>query len=71
MAENNAINYTQQSFPHLIGGHIRCMHARSHCRKDLLPLRSLRDFRSRLVFTPVRPRLARSEHKRPQWAAGH
>ena len=28
-------------------GHMRCMHARPHCRKDQLPLRSLRDLRSR------------------------
>ena len=28
-------------------GHIRCMHARPHRRKDQLPLRSLRDLRSR------------------------
>ena len=27
-------------------GHIRCMHARPHRRKDQLPLRSLRDLRS-------------------------
>ena len=29
------------------------------------------DLRSRYVFAPVRPRLARWEHKRPQGAAGH
>ena len=28
-------------------GHMRCMHARPHRRKDQLPLRSLRDRRSR------------------------
>ena len=28
-------------------GHMRCMHARPHRRKDQLPLRSLRDIRSR------------------------
>ena len=28
-------------------GNIRCMHARPHRRKDQLPLRSLRDVRSR------------------------
>ena len=28
-------------------GHMRCMHARPHRRKDQLPLRSLRDLRSR------------------------
>ena len=28
-------------------GHIRCMHARPHRRKDQLPLRPLRDLRSR------------------------
>ena len=28
-------------------GHMRCMHARPHRCKDQLPLRSLRDFRSR------------------------
>ena len=27
--------------------------------------------RSRWVFAPVQPRLARWEHKRPQGAAGH
>ena len=35
------------------------------------PLRSLRDLRSRWVFAPARPRLARWEHNRPQGAAGH
>ena len=44
---------------------MRCMHARPHRRKDQLPLRSLRDLRSRYVFAPVRPRLARWEYKRP------
>ena len=39
--------------------------------KNQLPLRSLRDHRSRKVFAHVRPRLARWEHKRPQGAAGH
>ena len=48
-----------------------CMHARPHRRKDQLPLRSLRDLRSRWVFAPFRPRLARWEHKRPQGAAWH
>ena len=52
-------------------GHMRCMHARPHRRKDQLPLRSLRDLRSRYVFAPVRPRLARWEYKQPQGAAGH
>ena len=52
-------------------GHIPCMHARPHRRKDQLPLRSLRDLRSFWVFAPVRPRLARWEHKRPRGAAGH
>ena len=47
------------------------MHARHHRRKDQLPQRSLRDLGSRLVFAPVRPRLARWEYKRPQGAAGH
>ena len=28
-------------------GHMRCMHARPHRRKDQLPLRSLRDLGSR------------------------
>ena len=28
-------------------GHMRCMHARPHRRKDQLPLRSLRDLRFR------------------------
>ena len=46
------------------------MHARPHRRKDQLPLRSLRDLRSPLVFAPVRPRL-RWEYKWPQGAAGH
>ena len=50
---------------------MRCMHARPHRRKDQLPLRSLRDLRSRWVFAPVRPRLARWDYKRPQGAAGH
>ena len=40
------------------------MHARPHRREDQLPLRSLRDLRSRSVFARVRPRLARWEHKR-------
>ena len=31
-----------QYFPLLMWGHIRCMHARPHRRKDQLPLRSLR-----------------------------
>ena len=47
------------------------MHARPHRSKDQLPIRSLRDLRSRKVFAPVRPRLARWEYKRPQGAAGH
>ena len=50
---------------------MRFMHARPHRRKDQLPLRSLRDLRSRYVFAPGRPRLARWEYKRPQGAAGH
>ena len=33
--------------PLLMWGHIRCMHARPHRRKDQLPLRSLRDLRFR------------------------
>ena len=36
-----------QYFPLLMWGHIRCMHARPHRRKDQLPLRSLRDLRFR------------------------
>ena len=48
-----------------------CMHARPRRRKDQLSLRSLRYLCSRYVFAPVRPRLARWEHKRPQGAAGH
>ena len=52
-------------------GHMQCMHARPHRCKDQLPLRSLRDLRSRRGFAPVRPRLARWEYKRPQGAAGH
>ena len=51
-------------------GHIRCMHAHPHRRKDQIQLRSLRDLRSPWVFAPVRLRLARWEHKRPQGAAG-
>ena len=39
-------------------------------RKDQLPLRSLRDLRSRDAFAPVRPSLARWEYKRPQGTAG-
>ena len=35
------------TFPHLIWGHILCMHAHPHRRKDQLPLRLLRDLRSR------------------------
>ena len=45
------------------------MYARPHRRKDQLPLRSLRDLRSRYVFAPVRPCLARWEHRRPQGAS--
>ena len=46
------------------------------CTLDLIvantsSLRLLRDLRSRYVFAPVRPRLARWEHKRHQGAAGH
>ena len=37
------------------------MHNRPHCRKEVFLLRGLR---SRKVFAPVRPRLARWEHKR-------
>ena len=48
------------------------VNARSPLRpKDQLTLRLLRDLRSRYVFAPVRPRLARWENKRPQGAAGH
>ena len=47
--------------PHLIWGHIRCMQARPHRRKDQLPLRLLRDLRSRYVVAPVRRRLAKWE----------
>ena len=39
--------------------------------KNQLPLRTLRDLCSRLIFAPVRPRLARWKHTRPQGAAGH
>ena len=46
------------------------MQAHPQRRKDQVPLRSLRDLRSRLVFAPVRPRIARWEHKRPQAAVG-
>ena len=45
---------------------MRCGHARPHHRKDQLPQRLLRDLRSRWVFAPVRPHLARWEYKRPQ-----
>ena len=45
---------------------MRCMHARPYRRKGQLPLRWLRDLRSRLVFAPVRPGLARWEYKRPR-----
>ena len=43
------VNVSQnfQYFPLLMWGHIRCMHARPHRRKDQLPLRSLRDLRFR------------------------
>ena len=46
-----------------------CMHARPQCRKDQLPLQSLRDLRSRWLFAIDRPRLARWEYKRLQRAA--
>ena len=52
-------------------GHIGCMHARPHRRKDQIPQRSHRDRRSHWVFAPVRPRLARWEHTRPLGAARH
>ena len=54
-------------------GHFQCMHvhARHHHRKDQLPLRLLRDLRSRWVFAPVPPRLAKWEHMQPQRGAGH
>ena len=52
-------------------GHKWCMHSRPHRHKDQLPLRSLRDLRSRQVFAPIRPHLARWEHKQPQDATGH
>ena len=45
------------------------MHARLLRRKDQRPLRLFRDLRSSFVFDPVRPRLARWEHKQPQGAA--
>ena len=35
------------TFPHVIWGHILCIQAHPHRRKDQLPLRSLRDLRSR------------------------
>ena len=43
------VNVSQnfQYFPLLMWGHIRCMHARPHRRRDQLPLRSLRDLRFR------------------------
>ena len=49
-------------------GHMVFLHARPRRRNDQLPLRSLRDLRSRYVFAPVRPRLARWrwEHKQPK-----
>ena len=49
---------------------MRCMHARPQRRKDQLPLRSLRDLRSRSVFAPVRPRLAKWEYKQPKGPRG-
>ena len=51
-------------------GHIRCMHTRPHRCKDQLPLRSLRVLRSRYVFAPVRPHLARWGHKGPKGQRG-
>ena len=35
------------TFPHVIWCYILCMHAHPHRRKDQIPQRSLRDFRSR------------------------
>ena len=49
-------------------GNTWCMYARPHRRKAQLTLRSLRDLCSRLVFAPVRPRLARCKHKLHQGA---
>ena len=37
------------TFPHLIWGHILCMHAHPHRRKDQFPLRSLRDLHSSMT----------------------
>ena len=51
-------------------GHIRCMQARPKRRRDQLQLRSLCDLRSRWVFAPVRPRLAKVYNERPQGASG-
>ena len=49
---------------------MRCMHTRPHRRKDQLPLRSLRDLRSRYVFAPVQPRLARWNISGPKGGRG-
>ena len=59
------------TFPHLMWVHILCMHTHPRRRKDRIPLRLVRDLRSRQVFAAARPRLARWEHKRSQGAAGH
>ena len=59
----------QMVLSQVTGNHIRCMHTRPHRHKDQLPLLSLRDLDSRQVFAPVRPRLVRWKHLRPQGAA--
>ena len=41
------LSFRPEKFDLLTATHIRCMHARPHRRKDQLPLRSLRDLRSR------------------------
>ena len=44
---SNSRNKYVNSRKYQNAGHMRCMHARPHRRKDQLPLRSLRDLRSR------------------------
>ena len=51
----NCRNVSKLFFAKTSCSHIRRMHARPHRRESQLPLRSLRDLRSRWVFAPVRP----------------
>ena len=44
---SNSRNKYVNSRKYQNAGHMRCMHGRPHRRKDQLPLRSLRDLRSR------------------------